>query len=208
MVLQIITGVIAGAIVASGEYANVEPPRSAEIETAVFTREEQGEPENAQETPYIAGIWERDEELELRYFAVPLSYDLQRHIWNTAIQFGIDPLLVYAIIEEESLFRANAVSKTNDYGLMQINAINSDWLLSHYGITDLLSPYQNVIAGCAILKWTKQFTDGSLDMLLLYYGCGVGRGRELWAQGVKRLTFGDRMIEILEKYRNGERDER
>ena len=192
----------------SGDSANVEPPRSAEIETAVFTREEQGEPENAQETPYIVGVCERDEMLTQRYFDVPLSHDLQDHIWRTALEFGIDPLLVYAICEEESLFRANAVSATSDVGLMQLNVCTFDWLAEHYGVTDPLNPYQNIIGGCAILKWTKSFTDGSLDMLLLYYGCGVGRGRELWSQGVTRLTFGDRMIEILEKYRNGERDER
>ena len=195
MIVQaIIPAVIATLL--STSYANVEPPKIGKNASEVC--------ESIEETSAISCLY--DEYLTMRFFDVPLSDDLQKHIWNTALDFGIDPLLVYAICEEESLFRANAVSKTNDYGLMQINAINSEWLESHYGITDLLNPYQNIIAGCAILKWTKSFTDGSLDQLLLFYGCGVGRGRELWAQGVTRLTFGDRMLSILEEYRNGGRD--
>ena len=192
MVLQAIIPVVV-SLALSGSYANVEPPRSLESVSEEY--------EATEETSAISCLY--DEYLTMRFFDVPLSDDLQRHIWNTALGFGIDPLLVYAICEEESLFRAGAVSKTNDYGLIQINAINSEW---HYGITDLLNPYQNIIAGCAILKWTKGFTDGSLDQLLLFYGCGVGRGRQLWKHGVTRLTFGERMLSILEEYRNGGRD--
>lgn len=170
------------------EEPETEPETEAEPETEM-------EPETEQE------------ESGMKYFDVPLSDRLQEHIWKTAEEFGIDPLLVYAIIEEESLFRADAVSKSNDFGLCQINAINNDWLYEHYGLTNMLDPFQNVIAGCAILKWTKGFTEtDELDELLLFYGCGVGRGRQLWAQGIRRLTFGDRMIEILGKYQSGERD--
>ena len=195
MIMQAILPVVI-SLALSGSYANVEPPRSLESVSEEY--------EATEETSAISCFY--DEYLTMRFFDVPLSDDLQRHIWNTALDFGIDPLLVYAIIEEESLFRANAVSATSDFGLCQLNSCTFEWLEEHYGVTDPLDPYQNIIGGCALLKWTKQFTDGSLDMLLLFYGCGVGRGRQLWEQGITRLTFGERMLSILEEYRNGGRD--
>ena len=195
MVLQAIIPVVV-SLSLSGSYANVEPPRSLESVSEEY--------EATEETSAVSCLY--DEYLTMRFFDVPLSDDLQRHIWNTALDFGIDPLLVYAICEEESLFRAGAVSKTEDYGLMQLNFCTFEWLAEHYGITDPLDPYQNIVGGCALLKWTKQFTDGSLDQLLLYYGCGVGRGRQLWEQGVDRLPFGEKMLSILGEYKRGERD--
>ncbi len=180
----------------------VSPKENLVWETFEYEDEEEPEAITEAETEIPEPIAEPE-----HFYNIPLSHEFQHYVRETAKSFGFEAELLFAIMEEESLFRANAVSPSDDWGLCQVNRVCFDWLREHYGVTNLLDPYQNVIAGCAILKWTSQFTEtDSLEELLLYYGCGVGRGRKLWQQGVKRLTFGERMLSILDAYKNGERD--
>ena len=86
------------------------------------------------------------------YYDCPLSHDLQDYIRKLCEENKVSMSLVIALIESESSFRMNVVSNTNDYGLMQINEINHEWLSEEYGITDFLDPYQNVFCGITILS--------------------------------------------------------
>ena len=79
-------------------------------------------------TPVLTPETVIDTEPVTVYFDVPLSKELQDYIRNLCDEYGIPIELVIAIIDVESTFRANVVSKTNDYGLMQINKCNHEWL--------------------------------------------------------------------------------
>lgn len=57
-------------------------------------------------------------------FDVPLSDSLQRYIYEICADENVPVTLVMAMIEHESGFDPEAVSPTEDYGLMQINAVN------------------------------------------------------------------------------------
>lgn len=86
---------------------------------------------------------------------IPLSYELQRYIYDRSAVLGLEYELVLALIWRESTFRIEAVgvnrNGTRDSGLMQINDVNRDWLLERYGIYNLMDPIQNVDAGTMIL---------------------------------------------------------
>ena len=67
-------------------------------------------------------------EKQVEYFDVPLSKDLQDYIFTLCEQNNVPVALIMAMIETESSFRPNIISSTNDYGLMQINSVNHEWL--------------------------------------------------------------------------------
>ena len=62
-------------------------------------------------------------EPEKVYYDCPLDYSLQNYIRGLCERNGIPMSLVIAMIEVESSFQPDAVSGTDDYGLMQINGI-------------------------------------------------------------------------------------
>ena len=86
---------------------------------------------------------------------IPLSYDLQRYIYDRSAALGLEFELVLALIWRESTFRIEAIgvnrNGTQDSGLMQINDVNRGWLSERYGIYNLMDPFQNVDAGTMIL---------------------------------------------------------
>jgi soluble lytic murein transglycosylase-like protein len=65
---------------------------------------------------------------------------------------GVDSLLVAAVIYEESRFNPNLISKTHDYGLMQVHCpdrLYAPWCMSRQR---LLKPSWNIFVGTLILR--------------------------------------------------------
>ena len=108
--------------------------------------------------------------------------------------------LVIAMIDKESTFRASVVSATDDYGLMQINVINHEWLSEQYGITDFLDPYQNVFCGIKILSGHLENYDGDLSRALMAYNMGAGGARRLWNQGIYSTSYTTYILNAMSVY--------
>lgn len=105
---------------------------------------------------------------------IPLSLELQQYTFDTAKAYGVDYTLVLAMMWRESNFNPNAIGTnsngTRDNGLMQINDVNRGWLQQDLGITNLLDPTQNILAGIHMLG-TMTAKHGSHNALLAYqYG--------------------------------------
>lgn len=81
------------------------------------------------------------------YFDVPLSEDLQDYIFELSDEYDVPASMIVAIIDNESKFDSDEISSTNDYGLMQINKCNHEAVNELLGVTDILDPYENVLAG-------------------------------------------------------------
>lgn len=131
-------------------------------------------------------------------YDVPLEYELQLHIYTLCEEFQVPLELVYAIIMVESNFRPTLISKTNDYGLMQINKCNHEWLHDKYNVTDFLDPYQNVLCGISILA-TYYHKYKSLNKVLMAYNMGAGGAAKAWAQGVFTTRYTDKIYKALEQ---------
>lgn len=74
--------------------------------------------------------------------------------------------LIIAMIDQESKFNPEVVSKTGDYGLMQINTINHEWLAEEYRTADMLDPYQNVFCGIKVIgSYIQNYNDYGLALM-------------------------------------------
>lgn len=127
----------------------------------------------------------------------------QEFLFYLCAGYNIDFTLAMAVIQHESSFRADVVSG-KDYGLMQINTINHEWLTETIGVTDFTDPYENMRAGCFILrKLFERYQEP--ELVLMCYNMGeTGAGR-LWDKGVfstnytqKVLTYQHQFNEQLE----------
>lgn len=132
-------------------------------------------------------------------FDVPLSDSLQRYIYEICADENVPVTLVMAMIEHESGFDPEAVSPTDDYGLMQINAVNHEWLKEEYRCADMMNPYQNVFCGISIIS---SYIDkyGELDKALMAYNMGNYGAQKAWKNGVTSIAYSEEILSLMKKY--------
>lgn len=134
-------------------------------------------------------------DMEFTPLDVELDEDIQEFTFYLCAGYNIDFSLVMALMEHESSYDADVVSRTNDYGLMQINQVNHEWLTETIGVTDYLDPYQNIRAGCFILR--KLFEKyQSADMVLMAYNMGEAGASRLWEQGIFSTSYSESVLDI------------
>lgn len=122
-----------------------------------------------------------------------MPYEEQEFLFYLCNGYNIDFCLVMAMIQVESEFDASAVSVTNDYGLMQINEINHDWLTNALDVTDYLDPYQNMRAGCYILrKLFERYQD--TELVLMCYNMGENGASRLWKNGIYSTDYTEQVL--------------
>ncbi len=136
-----------------------------------------------------------------RYLDVPLSVDLQDYIYDLCDQSDVPFELVVAVIDAESSFRADVISASDDYGLMQINKIGHAELTEKLGVRDYLDPFQNVRAGVYILQRNLESTDGDVVAALMQYNCGPAGARRLWREGVHSTAYTDKIMRLYNNYK-------
>ena len=137
----------------------------------------------------------------VQYYDVPLSEDLQDYIRTLCEENDVPMSLIIAMIEVESSFRSNVISGTSDYGLMQINKINHEWLKNELGVTDFLDPYQNILCGVYILSGHLEKTDGDIAKALMRYNCGATGAWRLWQKGIYSTEYTRKVMSAYEAYR-------
>lgn len=133
---------------------------------------------------------------------IPVTFgeDLQEFTYYLSEAYDIDYTLVLAMISKESGFTPDVVSSTNDYGLMQINACNHEWLTEELGITDFIDPYENVKAGLFILRGLFEKYD-STSKVLMAYNMGEDGASKLWEQGIFESNYSKDVMQRQETYR-------
>lgn len=115
-------------------------------------------------------------------------YRLIRLIRYEAQRAGLDPQLVFAVIEVESSFNKRAVSPVGALGLMQIMPFWTD-VLSEGDSERLFEPEINVRYGCLILAHYLEIEKGDVARALARYNGSLGR-----------YVYPDKVFEKLEKY--------
>ena len=134
---------------------------------------------------------------------IPLSYELQRYIYNRSVQLGLEYELVLALIWRESTFRIEAVgvnrNGTRDTGLMQINDVNREWLNERYGIYNLMDPFQNVDAGTLILA--DLLSRYSEKYALVAYQFGESGMRRMVRDGADTIALTRQVRSKRDEYR-------
>ena len=140
---------------------------------------------------------------DVTYYDVPLSYSLQRYIYEVCADKEVPVSLVIAMIDKESQFNPEAVSDTGDYGLMQINKINHETLEEQYRAADMLDPYQNVFCGVKMMGSYIKAYDGDYNKALMAYNMGDYGAKKAWENGIKSTSYSESVLALMQKYEQG-----
>ncbi len=128
-----------------------------------------------------------------------LTEELQEFIYYICSGYHVDFALVLAVIKVESGFEIEAVSATNDYGLMQINQRNHNWLTEKLGITDYLDPYQNIYAGVFILRMLFE-KHNDVNKVLMAYNMGETGASRLWENGIYETDYTQKVLTAQQQF--------
>lgn len=119
-----------------------------------------------------------------RYFNVPLSTEIQDHIFAVCKEYGIEPEIVIAMIQKESYFNADIMGDNGAaYGILQVHPRWHYDRMERLGVTDLMDPCQNITVAVDYLAECIRMGGGSLDWGLMAYNGGPSYAREMWAKG-------------------------
>ena len=134
-----------------------------------------------------------DKASKVRYYNIPLADELQEYTFILCAENNLDYEMVLAVMKRESDYREKVISKTNDYGLMQINRINHEWLQEELGINDFLEAEQNIRAGIHILAGLSEKYDDP-HKVLMAYKFGETGARKLWAEGITSCRYSEAIM--------------
>jgi soluble lytic murein transglycosylase len=137
------------------------------------------------------------------YFAVDISM-LPREYWEAlfpraywsdlkkySLENGLDPYLVASLIRQESEFNAQAVSRANAVGLMQLlpktgKVVAHQEGVRHYTQSQLFTPAVNLELGTRYFRGMIDQFGGSFEHALAAYNAGSDRVQEWMGQGPYR----------------------
>jgi len=96
--------------------------------------------------------------------------EVDSFIVQSGSRHGVDPVLLYAIMHQESTFKAKAVSPKGARGLMQLMPGTA----ARYGVTNIFDPRQNIDGGARYMKFLLNLFDGDVNLALAGYNAGEG----------------------------------
>lgn len=116
-------------------------------------------------------------------------YHYREIIEANASRYGVDPLLVAAVIRVESKFNPDAVSRRGALGLMQLMPSTARWIGPQLEMDELtedmmLDPEVNVQLGTWYLANLSKEFDDNLDLVIASYNGGRGQVARWLEEGV------------------------
>ena len=95
---------------------------------------------------------------------------VDQYLINSATNNGVDPLLLYSIMHQESSFKSRAISPKGARGLMQLMPFTA----MRYGVTNIFDPRQNIEGGARYVRFLLDRFDGDINLVLAGYNAGEG----------------------------------
>ena len=139
------------------------------------------------------------------YLDIPLSKDLQEYTYKQCDYDRELYLLVMAIMQTESGFKANSVGiDGHDLGLMQIRDCNLEALEEKFGSIDLMNPYDNIKCGVSMIKGLYKKYEYK-NLALMAYNCGEAGAKKLWKKGIYSTEYSKKVTEYYDSFAEKER---
>jgi soluble lytic murein transglycosylase-like protein len=91
-------------------------------------------------------------------------------IVDAATRNGVDPVLIYATMHQESSFKPRAMSNKGARGLMQLMPGTA----VRFGVTNIWDPRQNIEGGARYMRFLLNMFDGDVSLALAGYNAGEG----------------------------------
>ncbi len=95
---------------------------------------------------------------------------IDAYIVASGVRNGIDPVLIYALMHQESSFKRGAVSIKGARGLMQLMPGTA----ARFGVTNIFDPQQNIEGGTRYLRFLMNAFEGDIALTLAGYNAGEG----------------------------------
>ncbi len=100
-------------------------------------------------------------------------------IVDSCLRYNIDPLLIFAQMDQESKFKSRAFSHKGARGLMQLIPATA----ARFGAKDVYDPQQNIEVGVKYMRWLLNKFDGDVRLALAAYNAGenaiIKNGRQI-----------------------------
>jgi len=91
-------------------------------------------------------------------------------IVTSCARYGIDPLLIYAQMHQESSFKLKATSYKGARGLMQLMPATA----ARMGVSNIYDPQQNIEGGVKYMRFLLDTFNGDVSLALAGYNAGEG----------------------------------
>lgn len=98
------------------------------------------------------------------------SPTIDSYILESGQRNSVDPLLLYAIMHQESTFKPRAMSNKGARGLMQLMPGTA----LRFGVTSIWDPKQNIEGGTRYMRFLLDKFDGDVRLALAGYNAGEG----------------------------------
>lgn len=96
--------------------------------------------------------------------------EVDSYLINSGTRHGVDPLLIYSIMHQESSFKGHAISPKGARGLMQLMPMTA----IRYGVTNIFDPKQNIEGGTRYMAFLLDHFNNDLSLALAGYNAGEG----------------------------------
>jgi hypothetical protein len=95
---------------------------------------------------------------------------IDSYIVDSSRRYGIDPLLIYSQMHQESTFKLHATSNKGASGLMQLMPGTA----RRFGVIKIYDPQQNIEGGVKYMRWLLDTFNGDVSLALAGYNAGEG----------------------------------
>jgi soluble lytic murein transglycosylase-like protein len=96
--------------------------------------------------------------------------EVDGYLIDAGSKHGVDPLLIYSVMHQESSFKSRAISPKGARGLMQLMPGTA----VRFGVTNIFDPRQNIEGGARYLRFLLDRFNGDLNLTLAGYNAGEG----------------------------------
>ena len=91
-------------------------------------------------------------------------------IVESSVRNNVDPVLLYAVMHQESTFKQRAISHKGARGLMQLMPGTA----RRFGVKNIYDPRENIEGGAKYMRWLLNYFDGDVRLALAGYNAGEG----------------------------------
>jgi soluble lytic murein transglycosylase-like protein len=98
------------------------------------------------------------------------SGKIDQIIVEAASRHGVEPLLLFSVMHQESAFNSQAVSPKGARGLMQLMPATA----ARFGVKNIFDPEQNIHGAAQYLRFLLDLFDGDVSLALAGYNAGEG----------------------------------